>query len=133
MLGPSMLIEQRVQPLHEWNDFGARRVAAVVLFRDLLDDFHHVGETSATFTAFAQRMIDFRGHDELPAVLSEERQDGFLDVLLADVVAMADDHRRPPRRTPPAVSNATEGNFSISKSVTPNSNTKNPIGDMVII
>ena len=93
---PSILIEQRVQPLHEWNDLGARCVAGVVLFRHPLDGLHHIGETSATFTAFAERMVDFGGHDKLPAVFIEQRDDRRLDVLLADVIAVTDDHRAPP-------------------------------------
>jgi hypothetical protein len=89
---PSILIEQRVQPFHERKDLGARCVAAMVLFRNRFDGLHHIGETSTTLTAFAERMVDFSGHDELPAVLIEERQDGVLDFLLADIVAMTDDH-----------------------------------------
>lgn len=64
----------------------------MVLFRNRFDGLHHIGETSTTLTAFAERMVDFSGHDELPAVLIEERQDGVLDFLLADIVAMTDDH-----------------------------------------
>jgi len=89
---PSILIEQRVQPLHERNDIGARCVAGVVVLRHPSDGLHHIGETSATFTAFAERMIDFCGHDQLPAILFKERDDGVLDILLADVIAVTNDH-----------------------------------------
>jgi hypothetical protein len=95
---PSILIEQRVQPLHERNDLGAGCVAAMVLFRNLFDGLHHIGETSTTLTAFAERMVDFGGHDKLPAILLEEPDDGVLDFLLADIVAMTNDHCGSPNR-----------------------------------
>jgi hypothetical protein len=87
---PSILIEQRVQPLHERKDLSARCVAGVILFGDPQDRIHHIGETSATFTAFAERMIDFCGHDKLPAIFVEQRH-GFL----TDVIAVTNDHVQP--------------------------------------
>jgi hypothetical protein len=92
---PSILIEQRVQPLHERKDLSARCVAGVILFGDPQDRIHHIGETSATFTAFAERMIDFCGHDKLPAIFVEQRHDRRLDVFLTDVIAVTNDHVQP--------------------------------------
>jgi hypothetical protein len=38
-------------------------------------------------------MIDFGGHDQLPAIGIEQRYDRLFDIFLADVIAVADDHR----------------------------------------
>ena len=78
---------------HEIKYLVVRRVATGVVFLcGADDDVDHVGETAAATAALLHRMIDFRGHDELPTVLIEEAVDHVDDFLVGDEIAAADQH-----------------------------------------
>jgi len=68
-----------------------RRVPlGVIILGGLNDDVDDVGEAATATTALAHGMIDFRGNDQLPAVLIEKLDDDFADFLVGDVIAAAD-------------------------------------------
>jgi hypothetical protein len=66
----------------------------VVVFGDPNNRFDHIWETAATATAFHHRMIDLCRDDELPGILLEQPNNGLLDFLFSDDVAVADQHFR---------------------------------------
>ncbi|MBZ9821976.1 hypothetical protein [Mesorhizobium sp. CA4] len=49
-------------------------------------------ETAATATALSHRVVDLRGHDQLPGILIQQADNRLLDLLFGDDVAMADQH-----------------------------------------
>ena len=78
---------------HEIKYLDVRRVTAgVILLRGADDDVDDVGETAAATAALLHRMIDFRGHDELPTVLVEEAVDHVNDFLIGDEIAATHQH-----------------------------------------
>jgi hypothetical protein len=78
---------------HEIKYLVVRRVTAgVVLLGRTDDDVHHIGETAAATAALLHRVVDLRGHDELPTVLIEEAVDHVNDFLVGNEVAAAHQH-----------------------------------------
>jgi hypothetical protein len=66
----------------------------VVLFRHLDDQVHHIRNAAGALEALSQLAIDHGGHDDLPGVNLEQRQDDLLDFPVGDHIALADEHRR---------------------------------------
>lgn len=56
------------------------------------DDVDDIREAAAAAAALFHRVIDFRRHDQLPAVLVEEADDRILDLFLGDEIAAANQH-----------------------------------------
>lgn len=78
---------------HEIKYFGIRRVpTGVIVLGRLNDDIDHVGEATATATAFLHGVVDFRRDNELPTVLIEKAVDNLPDLGVGYIVATADKH-----------------------------------------
>ncbi|MBP1858704.1 hypothetical protein J2Z75_002212 [Rhizobium herbae] len=78
---------------HEIKYLVIRRVATgMILLGRADDDIDDIGETAAATAALFHRMIDFRGHDQLPTVLIEHLDDGVLYVLIGDEIAATNQH-----------------------------------------
>jgi len=56
------------------------------------DDIDDIGETAAATAALFHRMVDFRGHDQLPTVLIEKLDDRVFNVLIGDEIAATNQH-----------------------------------------
>jgi hypothetical protein len=66
----------------------------MVVLGDPNDRFHHIREAAATASAFLQRVIDLRGHDQIPGILVEQLDNRILDLLFRDEVAVANQHAK---------------------------------------
>ncbi|MDR6755864.1 hypothetical protein J2Y48_001149 [Mycoplana sp. BE70] len=64
----------------------------MILFGGAHDDVDDIGEAAAAAAALSHRVIDFCGHDQLPAILVEEFVDDVDDLFIADEVAAANQH-----------------------------------------
>src|SRR5690606_4317658 len=60
----------------------AAMAVAVVLLRYADNGFHHIWKAPAATATLRHRMVNFRGHDQLPRILIKHRDDGRLDFLL---------------------------------------------------
>jgi hypothetical protein len=78
---------------YEIKYLGVRRVAAgVIFFGGADDDVDDIGEAAAAAATLFDRVIDFRRHDQLPAVLVEEADDRIFDLFIGDEIAAANQH-----------------------------------------
>jgi len=64
----------------------------VVLFRDPDNQVHHIRHAAGALAALFQLAIHHGGHDDLPGIILEQRQDDLLDVPISDHIALADEH-----------------------------------------
>ncbi|OBZ93647.1 hypothetical protein ADU59_20635 [Pararhizobium polonicum] len=78
---------------HEIKNLVIRRGAAgMILLGGADDDVNDIGKTAAATATFFHRVVHFRGHDQLPTVLIEHLDDGFLYVLFGDEIAATNQH-----------------------------------------
>ena len=73
---------------------GVPHLGEVVTLGHSRDDVDNVWKTAAAAAAFAQLVVDFGRHHELPRIFLEEAQDNTLDFLVGDDVAVTDEHGR---------------------------------------
>jgi len=66
----------------------------VVLFRDLDDQVHNIRYAAGALAALFRLAVHHGGHDDLPRIGLEQRQDDLLDLPIGDHIALADEHRR---------------------------------------
>ena len=64
----------------------------VILFRGADDDINDPRKTAATFSAFFHGVVKFHGNNQLPAILIEQFDDGFLNFTFRDDVAVTGNH-----------------------------------------
>ncbi|KQS87556.1 hypothetical protein ASG68_13995 [Rhizobium sp. Leaf453] len=78
---------------HEIKNLLIRRgPTGMILLGGADDDIDDIRETAAATAALFHRMVDFRGHDQLPTVLIEKLDDRVLDVLVGDEIAATNQH-----------------------------------------
>jgi hypothetical protein len=78
---------------HEIKYLVIRRVpGGMILLGGADDDVDDIGKTAAATAALFHGVIDFRRHDQLPAILIQKSDDGFLDVFVGDEIAATNQH-----------------------------------------
>jgi len=72
----------------------------VVLFSDPDNQVHNIRNAAGALAALFQLAIHHGGHDDLPGIGLQQRQDDPLDVPIGNHVALADEHFGPLEEVP---------------------------------